>query len=99
MVKEQEELRVRLPQKGEMFAVVEQRLGYNKMYVRCQDGKVRIGRIPGKYAKRLWVREGDLVLIQPWPVQGEKKCDIVYRYTAAQKEWLIAKDILPEDLR
>ena len=95
----EEELRVRLPRGNEMFAVVEQRLGYNKMYVRCQDGKIRIGRVPGKYARRLWVREGDLVLVVPWVVQGDKKCDIVHRYTAAQREWLIAKNILPEELR
>jgi len=97
--REEEELRVRLPKGNEMFGIVEQRLGYNKMYVRCQDNRIRIGRIPGKYARKLWVREGDLVLIQPWPIQGDKKCDIVYRYTAAQKEWLIANNILPEDLR
>ena len=96
---QQEELRVRLPKGKEMFAVVEQRLGYNKMYVRCQDGRIRIGRVPGKYARRLWIREGDLVLVEPWPVQGDKKCDIVYRYTAAQKDWLIANKILPEDMQ
>ncbi len=81
-----------------MFAVVEQRLGYNKMYVRCQDNRIRIGRVPGKYARRLWIREGDLVLIQPWSVQGDKKCDIVYRYTAAQRNWLVSKKSIPEGM-
>ncbi len=99
MPKKEEEnvIRVPIPKGKQMFAVVEQRLGYSKMYVRCADGKIRIGRIPGKFARRLWVREGDLVLIEPWPVQGDKKCDIIYRYTAAQKEWLIRQGYLPED--
>ncbi|MBR9681127.1 MAG: translation initiation factor IF-1A [Candidatus Altiarchaeota archaeon] len=91
--------RVRTPRENEMYAIIEQRLGYNKMYVRCQDHKVRIGRVPGKYSRRLWIREGDLVIISMWEIERDKKCDIVYRYTAAQKEVLIAKTDLPEDMR
>ena len=96
---EEPQMRVRLPRGKEMFAVVEQRLGYNKMYVRCQDNRVRIARVPGKYARRLWIREGDLVIIKPWDIQSEKKCDVVYRFTGAQKEWLIMKRRLPEEFR
>ncbi len=94
-----EEISVRLPGKDELFAVVEQRLGYNKMYVRCQDGKIRIGRVPGRYSRRLWIREGDLVIIQLWQIERDKKCDIVYRYTAAQREALVAQGKLPEELQ
>jgi len=94
-----EETRVRVPGERELFGVIEQRLGYNKMYVRCQDGKIRIGRVPGKYSRRLWIREGDLVLIKLWEIQTDKKCDIIYRYTAAQKAALIQKKLLPEDMR
>ena len=92
-------MHVRLPKSGELFAVVEQRLGYNKMYVRCQDGKIRIGRVPGRYARRLWIREGDLVIIKLWEIEVDKKCDIIYRYTAAQKENLINQNKLPEELQ
>ena len=100
MAEEEHEIRARVPtrDKGEMFAVVEQRLGYNKMYVRCEDGRIRIGRVPGRYARRLWIKEGDLVIVEPWPIQGDKKCDIVYRYTPAQIEWLRSKNLLPSDL-
>ncbi|MBR9680028.1 MAG: translation initiation factor eIF-1A [Candidatus Altiarchaeota archaeon] len=90
--------RIRTPKGDEMYAVVEQRLGYNKMYVRCQDGRVRIARIPGRFSRRLWVREGDVVIIIPWVVQGEKKCDIIYRYRAAQKEFLERNNKIPEEL-
>ena len=92
-------MRVRQPKGNEMFGVVEQRLGYNKMYVRCQDNRIRMGRVPGKYSRRLWIREGDLVIVIPWEVQGDKKGDIVYRYRAAQKEWLIQKKLLPEEMK
>lgn len=92
------EFRARLPKKEEMFGFVEQRLGYGKVYVRCEDQKVRIGRIPGRLSRRLWVREGDVVIVQPWSVEGHKKCDVVYRYTPAQKNWLKRKGKLPEGL-
>ncbi len=92
------EFRARLPKKNEMFGIVEQRLGCSKMYVRCADNKIRICRIPGRFSRRLWVREGDLVLIEPWSVQGDKKADVVYRYTPAQKDWLFQKKRLPESL-
>ncbi len=91
--------RIQLPKGKEMFAIVEQRLGYNKMYVRCIDNKIRMGRIPGKYSRRLWVREGDLVLVVPWPVQGEKKCDIINRYSNAQWDWLVRKGKVPAEFR
>jgi len=92
------EFRARMPKPGELFGVVEQRLGCSKMYVRCQDQKIRIGRIPGRFARRLWVREGDLVILQPWSVEGHKKGDVVYRYTPAQRDWLVQKNKLPEGL-
>ncbi len=94
-----EEIRVRRPKSGEMYAIVEQRLGYNKMYVRCQDNKVRIGRVPGKYSRRLWIREGDLVIIKMWEIEVDKKCDIIFRYRPAQRDWLDNNNLLPEEMK
>ncbi len=98
--KEEPVLRVPLPNRaeGEMFAVVEQRVGYGHMFVRCEDGRIRLGRVPGRLSRKLWVREGDLVIIKPWEVQGHKKCDILYRYTPTEREWLIENKKIPEDL-
>ncbi len=91
--------RVQLPVGNETYGIVEQRLGYSKMYVRCLDNKIRLGRIPGKYARRLWIREGDLVLLKPWPVQADEKCDLIYRYSNAQWDWLVKKSKVPADFR
>jgi translation initiation factor 1A len=80
---------VRLPKKRnqEIFARAELMLGANHIRVRCSDGVTRVGRIKGKIKKRLWIREGDLLIIVPWSFQDEK-CDIVYRYIKPQVEWL-----------
>lgn len=83
--------RIRTPRPGEILGVVEQMLGFDRLRVRCKDGFVRNCRIPGKIRRRLWVREGDVVIVRPWSVQGEKKADILHRYIGAQLDTLRKK--------
>ncbi len=80
--------RVRLPKEGELLGIIEQMLGASRVRVRCADGKMRMGRIPGKMKKRIWMREGDYVVIKPWDIQGDEKGDIVWRYTRTEASWL-----------
>jgi translation initiation factor 1A len=61
----------------------------------CADGKSRLGRIPGKLKKRMWIREGDLVIIKPWEFQDEK-ADIIWRYTKTQASYLSRKKMIPD---
>ncbi len=87
--------RVRLPQKGanEILGTVESLLGANKLRVRCMDGVVRLTRIPGKMKKRIWIREGDVIIIVPWSFQNEK-ADIIWKYSPPQVNWLERKGFL-----
>ena len=84
-----ETIRVRLPKKRnrEMFASADLMMGANHIRVRCIDGVTRMGRIKGKIKKRVWIREGDTLIVIPWSFQDEK-CDIVYRYLQPQVDWL-----------
>jgi translation initiation factor 1A len=86
--------RLRTPREGEMFGLVETLLGSNRLRVRCQDGKVRIGRIPGKLRKRVWIRAEDYVIIKPWAIGGDAKGDIVWRFTGTEANSLRRKGIL-----
>jgi translation initiation factor 1A len=86
--------RVRMPKEGEVLGVVETMLGANKMRVRCQDGKLRTIRIPGKMRKKIWIRERDVVLVKPWPIQYETNGDVVWKYRVNQAVWLKKKGIL-----
>jgi len=88
---QQEISRVKLPRDNQSFGVVDQRLGASRMRVRCLDGKTRICRIPGRLKRKLWVREGDLVLVEPWEMGGEDKGDIVFKYRPSQIDWLKKK--------
>lgn len=92
----QQPTRVRTPRQdqNEILGIIEQMLGASRVRVRCMDGKLRMGRIPGKLKRKIWVREGDIVIVVPWEVQSDEKCDIVWRYTKGQVEWLRRKGYL-----
>ena len=85
---ETEVFRVRLPKGKETFGLLEQRLGGSRMRVRCLDGKTRICRVPGRLKKKLWIREGDVLLIEPWQLGGDEKGDVIYKYKPNQVDWL-----------
>jgi translation initiation factor 1A len=82
-------VRIRTPKKWnrEQFARAEMMLGANHIRVRCADGITRLGRIKGKMKKRVWIREGDTLIVTPWSFQ-DAKCDIIYRYMKPQTDWL-----------
>ena len=80
--------RVRFPKGKEMFGMIESRLGYGRMNIICGDGKVRIGAVPGKYKRRLWLREGDIVIIEPWEYEGDRKGNVTYKYRKSHVEFL-----------
>ena len=85
----QEDLsRVRGPRENEILGVLEQRNGASRCTVRCLDGKTRICRIPGRLKRKLWVRENDIVLVEPWEFEGDSKGDIVFKYKPVQVQWL-----------
>lgn len=91
---QQEISRVKLPRETQSFGVVDQRLGASRMRVRCLDAKTRICRIPGRLKRKLWVREGDLVLVEPWEMGGDEKGDIIFKYRPSQIDWLKRKGYL-----
>ena len=93
---QQEISRVKLPREGQVLGVVDQRLGASRMRVKCLDGKTRLCRIPGRLKRKLWVREEDIVLVEPWELQGDEKGDIIFKYRPTQVNWLKKKGYLKE---
>ena len=78
-----------------MFAIADQILGGRRVRAVCEDGESRLARIPGKMRRRQWVREGDLVILQPWDFQ-DSRADVRMRYTKTQSIYLSRKGVLPE---
>ena len=91
---QQEITRIKLPRGNQTFGVVDQRLGGSRVRVRCLDGKTRICRIPGRLKMRLWVRDSDIVIIEPWEYSGDEKGDLIYKYSKTQQAYLHRKGYL-----
>lgn len=96
MSEQQEHTRVRIPREGEVLGLLVQRLGGSRCKVRCLDGNERVCRIPGRLKRRLWVREGDIVLVEPWEFGGDEKGDIIYKYRPHQASWLRSNGFLDD---
>ncbi len=88
--------RVRLPRGSQLLGVLDARLGGSRSRVRCVDGKTRNCRIPGRLKRRLWVREGDIVLVEPWQFEGDEKGDLIFSYKPNHAKWLRKKGYLDE---
>ncbi len=86
--------RVRIPRGKEVLGKVETRAGANRMIVSCFDGKKRNCRVPGRLKRKLWIRAGNIVLVEPWEFEGDKKGDIIFTYTPAAIQWLERKGYL-----
>jgi translation initiation factor 1A len=98
--------RVKLPNKklGEIFGRVVEIYGNDRMQVFCEDGKYRVGRIRGKIKKRVWIRKGDLIIVNPWEWETQTKdslgkCEITWRYTNAEISYLERNNLVPDNLK
>lgn len=94
MTPEEEISRIRKPRNNQVFGIVEMMMGGDKMKVQCDDGKERLVRIPGRLRKRMWVRVGDLILVEPWKVMSDRRGDLAWKYTKTQANWLQKKGFL-----
>lgn len=95
--REKEEVsELRLPAEGEVVGIVEGALGFDRLKVRCADGRVRLCRIPGRMKKRIWIKERDLVLVAPWEFQYDRKGDVIHRYSKGEVEELKRRGLLGE---
>jgi len=88
--------RVRLPRGREVIGIVEQRHGGNKMQVSCLDGKERNSRVPGRLKRALWLRPGNVVIVEPWELD-DTKADVLFQYRPNQVEWLKKEGYLDKE--
>jgi translation initiation factor 1A len=77
-----------LPVANDVLGIAVKLLGFDRIMVKCQDGHERLCRIRGKMKRRVWIREGDVVLVSPWDFQTDTRGDIIWRYTRGQADWL-----------
>lgn len=83
-----------LPTGTDVLGIALKMLGNDRIMVKCQDGHIRLCRIRGKMRRRVWIRQGDTVLVSPWDFQSDKRGDIYWRYRRNQSSWLRDKGYL-----
>ncbi|MDO8623381.1 MAG: translation initiation factor eIF-1A [archaeon] len=79
--------RIVLPRGREVIGIIAQRVGGSRMLISCMDGKTRNCRVPGRLKRSLWLREGDVVIVEPWEFDNDKG-DVLYKYTKSAIERL-----------
>ncbi len=87
-----------LPDETTVLCIVEKLLGGEHFIARCIDGNTRMTRIPGRLRRRMWIREGDVVLVAPWDMQPERRGDLIYRYTQDEVRKLVDNGTIPPEL-
>ena len=83
-----ETTRAKTPRGNEMFGVVESKLGFGRTNVICMDKKIRICAVPGKFKRKIWLNIGDIVIVEPWEYEGDRKGYVTYKYRKGQINWL-----------
>lgn len=95
-----EEVKVEIPlpsvEEGTTICGVIRHLGGDYVLVRCIDGYERKARIPGKLRKKVWIVEGDVVLVGLWGA-GTDKCDLIYKYSKSEVNILVERRIVPKE--
>lgn len=85
--------RARMPKNEQFIGVVEKRLGGSRMNIKGVDGRQIMARVPGRAKKFLWIREGDIVLLEPWELDKDK-ADLIYKYKPNEIKQLEKKGLL-----
>src|SRR3989338_9137200 len=88
--------RVKMPRGRQTFGLVDQLLGGTRMRVKCFDSKVRVCRVPGRFKRMLWIRPGDIVLVEPWELSGDDRGDVLFKYSRAQLQYMRSRGMLKE---
>jgi translation initiation factor 1A len=80
---------------GLEYAQVTKMLGNGRLEAQCFDGEKRLAHIRGKLRKKVWINQGDIILLSLRDFQ-DAKGDVILKYTADEARNLKAYGELPE---
>lgn len=73
-------------------------LGGGRLEAQCFDGEKRLGHIRGKLRKKVWINQGDIILLSLREFQDDK-ADVILKYSADEARSLKAYGELPENAK
>jgi translation initiation factor 1A len=80
------------------YAQVVKMLGNGRLEALCFDGEKRLAHIRGKLRKKVWINQGDIILLSLRDYQDEKG-DVILKYSADEARSLKAYGELPESAK
>ena len=80
------------------YAQVVKMLGNGRLEAQCFDGEKRLAHIRGKLRKKVWINQGDIILLSLRDYQDEKG-DVILKYSADEARSLKAYGELPENAK
>jgi translation initiation factor 1A len=80
------------------YAQVLKMLGNGRLEAMCFDGSKRLAHIRGKLRKKVWINQGDIILLSLRDYQDEKG-DVILKYSADEARSLKAYGELPESAK
>jgi len=88
-------------EEGQEYAQVVKMLGNGRLEAQCFDGARRLAHIRGKLRKKVWINQGDIILLSLRDYQDEKG-DVIMKYSGRpptqapcqqeQQKWLTNDD-------
>lgn len=83
---------------GQEYAQVTKMLGNGRLEAMCFDGVKRLCHIRGKLRKKVWINQGDIVLIGLRDYQ-DAKADVILKYSADEARNLKSYGEFPESVK
>ncbi|KAL2269491.1 hypothetical protein VTJ83DRAFT_1675 [Remersonia thermophila] len=85
-------------EEGQEYAQVLKMLGNGRLEAYCFDGTKRLGLIRGKLRKKIWINNGDIILVSLRDYQ-DNKADVILKYSADEARSLKAYGELPDNAK
>lgn len=80
------------------YAQVIKMLGNGRLEAMCFDGSKRLANIRGKLRKKVWINQGDIILLSLRDFQDDKG-DVILKYSAEEARSLKSYGELPESAK
>jgi len=80
------------------YAQVTKMLGNGRLEAMCFDGVKRLCHIRGKLRKKVWINQGDIILVGLRDYQ-DTKADVIFKYTPDEARNLKTYGEFPESVR
>lgn len=85
-------------EEGQEYGQVTKMLGNGRIEVTCFDGIKRMGHIRGKLRKKVWMGQGDIILVSLRDFQDDQ-CDVIHKYNSDEARTLKQQGELPENAK